>query len=78
MFPEAAHRAVDDRNPCLLARSLAAARWSDPGLMRAQMGSLLGEHVLPRAAWKLGCWRDSLRSRVGAHVASGHPRPSRP
>ncbi len=54
MFPEAAHRAVDDRNLALFFRSLREACWSDPGLLYWQARDLIVDHLLARARWK---WR---------------------
>jgi glutathione synthase/RimK-type ligase-like ATP-grasp enzyme len=46
MFPEAAYRAIDDRNPWLLLRSLANAPYSDPRLLAAHFRRLARHYRL--------------------------------
>lgn len=53
MFPEAACRAIDDRNLALLVLSLRDARWSDPGLMLCQSRELIVDHLVPRVLLSL-------------------------
>ena len=55
MFPEAALRAIDDRNPWLLLRSLRSAPWHDPRLLLAQARRVLTYYIPGK--WKTGTAR---------------------
>ena len=55
MFPEAALRAIDDRNLWLLLRSLRRAPWHDPRLFLAQARRILTYYIPGK--WKTGTAR---------------------
>jgi hypothetical protein len=66
MFPEAACRAIDDRNPKLLLKSLADAPYSDPRLLVAHLRRLAWLYLPPK--------RNACGAKVESAGASMTPR----